>query len=148
MKIGLRRQVDSNSRLPSTAERSLQRSCVAKRVDFKSQANDEKDLRKMRVTHDSIELHWKDKRVGLISDAGVSDFPWLAGKFVVKRISKRLQTVLNWFAAQADAEELVEPPFDHDLLEHWTIVRSDGSRVELDCVPIVDLSKGTIEWRE
>jgi hypothetical protein len=95
-----------------------------------------------------LELHWKDQLVGVISDATVSDFPWLAGKFAAKRVSKQLREVMTWFAAQAEADELAEPPFGPELLEDWVIVKADGTWTVLDGVPLVDLKRGSIEWRE
>jgi hypothetical protein len=95
-----------------------------------------------------LKLYWKKQLVGVISGATWSDFPWIVGRFETRRVSKRLRAVLEWFAAQAEADELQEPPFDSDCVENWAIVKPDRSRVELLLPPIIDFDKGLAEWRE
>jgi hypothetical protein len=85
--------------------------------------------------------------VGLITDVGGSDFPWMDGRFEARRLGKRLRAVLEWFAAQAEAEELEEPPFPPDLLENWAMVKPDRGRVELVGPPLVRFAEGVVEWR-
>lgn len=95
-----------------------------------------------------LKLYWKRQLVGVITKPRWSDFPQIVGRFEARRLSKRLREVLAWFAAQADADELQDPPFDADLVESWAIVKPDGSRVELPLPPLVDFSKRLAEWRE
>jgi hypothetical protein len=95
-----------------------------------------------------LKLYWKHQLVGVIRDATFSDFPWIIGRFEARRVSKRLREVLAWFAAQAEADELQEPPFDADLVGNWAIVKPDRSRAELLLPPLVDFNKGFAEWRE
>jgi hypothetical protein len=95
-----------------------------------------------------LKLYWKKQLVGVITDAAVSDFPWVSGHFQPGRVAKRLREVLEWFAAQAEADELRDPPFDADLVGNWAIVKPDRSRVELLLPPVVDFARGYAEWRE
>jgi hypothetical protein len=95
-----------------------------------------------------LKLYWNKQLAGIISEAGWADFPWLAGKFEARRMSKPLRAVLEWFATQADADRLEEPPFAAELLEGWAVVKPDRNRVELPCPPIVRFTTGSVEWRE
>src|SRR5438067_700160 len=95
-----------------------------------------------------LRLYWKKQLIGEITDYSGSDFPWFGGTIALKRISQRLRTVLEWFAAQATADDLEEPALEDELLNNWSIVKPDGSRVELLGVPLVRIGQGLIEWRE
>ena len=96
-----------------------------------------------------VQLLWGDHPVGVITEVGWADFPWRGGRFrPAARLNKRIRAVLDWFAAQAAADRLDEPPFPTELLDGWAIAGPDGRRVALDGVPLVDLARGTIEWRE
>jgi hypothetical protein len=97
---------------------------------------------------DLLKLYWKKQLVGVITDATWSDFPWVVGRFEVRRIGKRLRDVLTWFAEQAEADELQEPPFDAEVIGNWAVVKPDRSRVELPLPPVVDFDRGLAEWRE
>ncbi|MFL5338669.1 MAG: hypothetical protein ACJ8F7_00760 [Gemmataceae bacterium] len=92
-------------------------------------------------------LYWNSQLIGVITEATFSDFPWVIGRFEARRVSKRLRAVLNWFAAQAEADELQDPPFAAELVEGWVIVKADGSRHELLMPPLIDFDKGYAEWR-
>ena len=92
-------------------------------------------------------LYWNSQLVGVIAEATFSDFPWVIGRFEVRRVSKRLREVLNWFAAQAQSDELQDPPFASELLEGWVIVQPDGGRHDLLMPPLIDFDKGFAEWR-
>lgn len=94
-----------------------------------------------------LKLFWKTKMVGVVTDATFSDFPWKAGRFEARKMSERLREVLDWFAAQAVADELLDPPFAVDLLEEWVIVDANGVRHELFLPPLIDFAKGIVEWR-
>ncbi len=100
------------------------------------------------MTVSRLELYWKKQLVGVITGASWSDFPWISGKFEPRRLGKRLRALLEWFAEQAEADELEEPPFEPELLENWSIVKPDRSRVDLLCPPIIDFAAGVAEWRE
>jgi hypothetical protein len=93
-------------------------------------------------------LYWKKQLVGVISDATWLDFPWIIGRFEARRAGKQIREVLRWIAAQAEADELQDPPFDAEWTENWAIVKPDRSRVELLLPPIIDFRKGFAEWRE
>lgn len=93
------------------------------------------------------ELYWKEQLVGIITEVSFSDFPWLSGRFEPRSMSKPLQEVLDWCAAQAEADELQDPPFESDLMEAWVIVKPDGSRHELILPPLIDFTEGLAEWR-
>jgi hypothetical protein len=95
-----------------------------------------------------LKLYWKRQLVGVITDAVWSDFPWIIGRFEARRVDKRLWAVLVWFAAQAEADELKDPPFDSEFVQNWSIGKPDRSRVELFLPPIVDFTEGFVEWRE
>ena len=92
-------------------------------------------------------LYWKSQLVGVITDATFSDFPWVIGRFEARRVGKRLREVLDWFVAQAESDEPLDPPFAADLLEGWVIVRPGGERHELFLPPLIDFAKGFAEWR-
>jgi hypothetical protein len=96
----------------------------------------------------ALRLYWKKQLVGEITEYVGSDFPWFGGKIALKRLSQPLRTALEWFATQATADELDEPEFEEDLLNNWSLVKPDGSRVELLGVPLVRIAQGLIEWRE
>jgi hypothetical protein len=100
------------------------------------------------MTVGPLKLYWKNQLVGVITESTWSDFPWIAGRFEAQPIPNLLREVLTWFASQAKAEELQDPPFDADLVRNWAIVKPDQSRVELLLPPIVDFIKGLAEWRE
>ena len=84
--------------------------------------------------------------VGTISNVRWLDFPWPIGDFAPAAIDEDIRTVIAWFAAIGDAEELEDPPFPEPLLNDWWIERPGGDRKPVD-VPIIDLADGTIEWR-
>jgi hypothetical protein len=95
-----------------------------------------------------LKLYWKKQLAGVITDATWSDFPWVSGRFEARRLGKRLREVLAWFAAQAEADHLEDPPFDPERVGNWALVKPDRSRVQLLLPPIVDFSKGLARWRE
>ncbi len=95
-----------------------------------------------------LKLYWKKQLVGVITDAGWSDFPWIAGTFDARRLGKRLRAVLEWFEEQTRADELAEPPFAPEWLQNWSIVKPDRSRIELLAPPLVDFARGIVQWRE
>jgi hypothetical protein len=92
-------------------------------------------------------LYWNTQLVGVVTEAGYCDFPWVMGRFEARAVSERVREVLDWFAAQAEAEELSDPPFDTERLDEWVIVGADGGRYELLMPPLIDLDEGTAEWR-
>ena len=92
-------------------------------------------------------LYWKSQLVGVITEATFSDFPWMAGRFAARRLSTRVREVLDWVSAQADADDLQDPPFASDRVEGWAIVNPDGDRHELLMPPLVDFDKSIAEWR-
>jgi len=100
------------------------------------------------VADGPLKLYWKNQLVGVIMDATWSDFPSVAGRFESRQVSQRLREVLKWFAAQAEGDELKDPPFEAELLENWAIVKPDRSQVELLIPPIIDFDRGLAEWRE
>lgn len=101
-------------------------------------------MAKAAVPH---KLYWRSQLVGVITEAAFSDFPWMIGRFESRRVSKRLREVLEWFAAQVEADELQDPPFASDLVENWVIVKPDGGRHELLMPPLIDFDMGSAEWR-
>ncbi|MEO2092265.1 MAG: hypothetical protein ABGY75_22650 [Gemmataceae bacterium] len=94
-----------------------------------------------------LKLYWQSHLIGVITGSTFSDFPWVGGRFEPRRVPKRLREVLDWFAAQADADEPPDPPFAPDLLEGWVIIKPDGSRHELLTPPLIDFDTGAAEWR-
>jgi hypothetical protein len=94
-----------------------------------------------------FKLYWNSQLVGIITEAAFTSFPWVAGRFEARRVSKRLREVLDWFATQVDTHELHDPPFAPDLLSGWCVVDPDGERTELLAPPVIDFDKGTAEWR-
>jgi hypothetical protein len=95
-----------------------------------------------------FKVYWKRQLVGVITEVAWSDFPWIAGKWETRRLGKRLRGVLEWFEAQSEGDELKEPPFEPELLESWSLVKPDQTRVELIGPPIVHFADGSVEWRE
>ena len=98
-----------------------------------------------RETTEQYRLFCNDRLVGLITNAQWSDFPWVIGSFAPAAIDEDVRQVIEWFAAIGDAEEPAGPLFPDYLLNNWWIERPSGERKQVD-VPILDLSKGTVEW--
>ncbi len=95
----------------------------------------------------TLKLYWNSRLVGVITGATFSDFPWVIGRFEPRRVPKRLREVSDWLAAQAEADEPLDPPFAPDLLDGWVVIKPDGSRHELLMPPLIDFDKGIIDWR-
>ncbi|MBL8798931.1 MAG: hypothetical protein JNM56_33915 [Planctomycetia bacterium] len=94
-----------------------------------------------------LSLFWKDQLVGFVSDASVSDFPWVCGKFTVCPIPKELRAALEYIHRESNTDDgLQDWPFPEEFLDHWKIVQSDETARETS-PPIIDFKKGIIDWR-
>jgi hypothetical protein len=79
-----------------------------------------------------LRLFWTDQLVGVITDAGWSDFPWASGELAVHEMPGELRSALEWATAQARSEgPLEDPPFPGALLENWWVEKPDGSKTEI-----------------
>ena len=92
-------------------------------------------------------LYWQSQLIGVIAGVTTTDYPWVRGRFEPRQVSEELREVLGWFAAQAEADDLQDPPFDPRLLEGWFIDNVEGERHELLVPPLIDFDQGVAEWR-
>jgi hypothetical protein len=93
-----------------------------------------------------LRLLWKDRHVADVEGAAWDDFPWVSGKFISVDLPPELRQALEWLSSMAEADELEDPPFDEELVDHWVLSSPVGHKAEV-CAPIVDFEAGTVEWR-
>ena len=92
-----------------------------------------------------LQLFWKDRHVADIEGAAWEDFPWVSGRFVPVDLPPEVREALEWLARMAEADELEDPPFDEERVDHWFLVSPTGERSEVSA-PLVDFEAGTVEW--
>ncbi|MEM7345020.1 MAG: hypothetical protein AAF485_12320 [Chloroflexota bacterium] len=97
---------------------------------------------------DHYRLYWKDQLIGVITNVGWSDFPWVGGDFTPAPMDSKLRKYLELLHNEAldDDEEPDELLFQEAFSTGWSIERPDGSKTKI-FAPMVDFAEGWIEWR-
>jgi hypothetical protein len=93
-----------------------------------------------------LELFWKGTRIGVVTGHSLDAFPQVRGRLEVADLSSELRAALEWWARDADLDEVAEQPFPDEWVEDWWLRAADGTRLEASWMPTVNFGEQTIEW--
>jgi hypothetical protein len=101
----------------------------------------------------SLDLFWNKTWIGLVSEHQSDDFPRMSARVqLAADLSTELREMLTRWSAQEEEKSLGEEGEEgeqlckDELYEGWWLRAPDGTILELNSVPTVDLRKQTIEW--
>src|SRR5262245_27762605 len=93
-----------------------------------------------------LKLFWQNRRIGHITDAGWSDFPWASGKVSIVNMPPDLREALEWLHRESISEDgVTDWPFSEDFVWGWRLEQPDGTSEEIS-QPIIDFGSGDVEW--
>lgn len=100
------------------------------------------------MDHRPHRLLWRAEMIATVTDVGWSDFPSVCGKFIASEMPSQIRQLLEWLERESKIEDgfANDPPFPPEMFEDWYIEKPDGTKIEI-MIPLLDFSRGTIEWR-